>query len=71
VDAEHGDRAFAFEVIREQDQRRAVGELDGCHARAHPVDREANASPEDVFEGGEVRRDVVARRVQEVQRQER
>jgi hypothetical protein len=57
-------------VIRQQDERSAFGELDGCHARAHPVDREANASPEDVFEDGEVRRDVVARRVQEVQREE-
>ncbi|TMK36858.1 MAG: hypothetical protein E6G58_04895 [Actinobacteria bacterium] len=71
VDAEHGDRAFALQVIGEQDERRALGELDGCDPRAHPVDRETNASAEDIFEDGEVGGDVAAGRVQEVQRQEK
>ena len=70
VDAEHGDGAFALQMVGKQDERRALGQLDRRYACPHAVDREANASTEHVFEDDEVGGDVATRRVQEVQGKE-
>jgi len=71
VDTIDVDRAVALEVIREQDVRRPVGQLDHRHARAHALDRERELAAKHVGEELRVRGDVIGRGVQIVELQKR
>ncbi len=62
---------FALHVIGQQDERRPVAQRDRRDPRAHALHGEHEPSAEHVGEEGHVASDVVAGRVQEVERFER
>src|SRR6266852_1830253 len=66
-DAVDEDRAIPFEVVRQQDVRRAARQLDHGHAGSHPFDGKTQPAAEDVYEVPRVRRDISARRVEVVE----
>jgi hypothetical protein len=63
----HQDRAFPLDVVGQDHQRRAGGELDGSDPGPHRLDGEDNPPAQDLGEVLKVGGYVVAGRVHEVQ----